>query len=614
MKAKEVRNIFLSFFEKNKGFEHVKVESSSLVPANDRTVLFSIAGMQQFKSYFLGDPSQAQKELGLPRATSVQKCFRVADIDSVGDSTHLTFFEMLGNFSFNDYFKKEAIAFALELITKKFHLDAQTLWVTYFGGDKSKGLPADTETHDLWIQAGIQEDRIVARGSEDNLWGPPGATGPCGPSTEIHCSYPGTHCNAFEDSKLIEIWNIVLMQYEKNSDGTYKELASKNIDTGMGLERISMIIENKQSVFETSLFESIQKAIISDPAFSAHVTDDTKRLRVASDHLRSTVFLLSDNVSFGKKEQQAVLRRIFRKALDQYENKHANLAHVLDAVIKEYHQTYPIIKEKREYILRSMQQEQEMYYAVRDRKVAQYLKKISPHRFVQSQIEPLEGPSARQLSSEEAFTLITTYGFSLEQLKKEGYSFEKNDVLHRMSQHKEKSKQGSEKKFGGHGLDSVNSINISKQERTTITRLHTATHLLHAALRKILGDSVSQQGSDINSERLRFDFSFSRKLTEDEKAHIEKMVNEVIEKDYRVKKEILPLQKALEGGAMAFFREKYPDPVSVYTVFNPETSEIFSCELCGGPHVSSTKEIGKFTIISEKSVSQGTRRIRAKIS
>lgn len=614
MKAKDIREIFLSYFERHRNLKHIRVESSSLVPANDRSVLFSIAGMQQFKPYFLGDPLQANKELGLPRATTVQKCFRVADIDEIGDATHLTFFEMLGNFSFNDYFKKEAIGLALELTTKKFHLDIHELWITYFGGDKEKGLLPDEETRALWIQAGIKPDHLIARDSKDNLWGPPGTTGPCGPSTEIHYPYPGLVSKTFDESKLIEIWNIVFMQFEKNVKGAYTELATKNIDTGMGLERIAMLIEQKQSVFDTSLFEPIQKAILSDPAFSKQVTDDVKRLRIASDHLRSSIFLLSDDVHFGKKEQQAVLRRIFRKALDQYENNHANLENVLSAVIHEYAEIYPALKQKREIILQSMKEEQEMYHAVRDRKVSHYLKKISPHKFIQSQTEPLKGPSERTLTAQEAFTLLTTYGFSLEQLEKEGYFFEKNEVLRLVQAHKEKSKEGSEQKFGGHGLDSVHSEDVPERERTSITRLHTATHLLHAALRKTLGESVAQQGSDINSERLRFDFSFPRKLTEEEKNDVEKKVNSIIQKNYSVKKELLPLKEALGSGAMSFFREKYPDPATVYTVFDPNSLEIFSRELCGGPHVTSTKEIGSFSIISEKSVAQGIRRIKAKIS
>ena len=615
MKAKDVRNEFLTFFEKQKKFPHTLVQSSSLVPANDRSVLFSIAGMQQFKPYFLGDPLVAKKELGQPRATSVQKCFRVTDIDEIGDATHLTFFEMLGNFSFNDYFKDQAISFAVEFLTKKLHLDATDMWVTYFGGDSIHNIPADLEAMELWKKAGIPEERIIARGLEDNFWGPPGATGPCGPSSEIYYPYPDKKLNAFDESSLIEIWNIVFMQYEKSKTGKFSELPTKNIDTGMGLERISVIVEQKPSIFETSIMSSLIEEIQSDPAFSANKeTPIGTRIRIAADHLRSSIFLLSDDVVFGKKEQQAVLRRIFRKALDQYEQRHANLEKVLNAVVKQYRTTYPDLHKKQAHILSQMLEEQEMYHAVRERKVEHYLKKIRPQNSITSQIEPLRGPSSRTLSPQEAFTLLTTYGFSLEQLKNEGYSFDTTEIAKLTQKHKETSKQGSQKKFGGHGLDLVHSAEISAEERKKITRLHTATHLLHAVLRRILGDTVTQQGSDINTERLRFDFSFPRKLTDEEKKQIESSINYAITQNFAITREVVPLQQAIKSGALAFFREKYPDPVTVYSVVDSKTSDVFSRELCGGPHVERTGEIGKLTIVSEKSIAQGIRRIKAILS
>jgi len=615
MKTRDIRSKFLAFFEKQKNLPHARVESSSLVPANDRSVLFSIAGMQQFKPYFLGDPNKAKKDLGLPRATSVQKCFRVVDIDEIGDSSHLTFFEMLGNFSFNDYFKDTAIELALTFITKELHVKKEKLWVTYFDGDNQSDIAPDNETKDLWIKRGIPQERIVPRGSDDNFWGPPGKTGPCGPSTEIYYPYPGKTLSSFDENALIEIWNIVFMQYAKDKKGNYTELQTKNIDTGMGLERIGLIVENKKSVFDTCVFEKINKAIINDPAFSGgEDLPDKKRLRIAADHLRASIFLLSDDVTFGKKEQQAVLRRIFRKALDQYDERNADLSSVLDSIVDEYHSTYTSLKEKRDDILKALLDEQKMYQSVRERKVEDYLKKISPHKDVFSQVENLQGSSERSLSSQEAFSLITTYGFSSDQLKKEGYEFNEKEVNGLMQRHKETSKQGAQKKFGGHGLDSIHSSDIPEEERKKITKLHTATHLLHSALRKVLGDGVSQQGSDINTERLRFDFSFPRKLTDNEKQRVEQLVNDIIKKNYEVKHETMPLQEALDQGALAFFREKYPDPVSVYTVYDPQTSEVFSKELCGGPHVKHTQEIGDFRITSEKSVAQGVRRIKATVS
>jgi len=594
------------------------VPSASLIPVQDSSVLFTVAGMQQFKKYFLGNAAIAKKDYGNQRLTSAQKCFRVADIDQIGDDTHCTFFEMLGNFSIGDYFKTDAIALAWEFVTKELKLSPDRLLVTYFRGERRLGLRADIKSKNTWRNLGVKKERIVPTGMEETFWGPPGATGPCGPSTEIHFyrkseKIPEGVTVTTNPMDFVEIWNIVFMEFEKNTSGEFHELEQKNIDTGMGFERVAAVCEKVPTLFDTTLFRPIINAISSDTAFDKNVPDAKKRIRVVADHLRSSIFLVSENVAFGKKEQQAVLRRIFRKALSQYHQPNANLESVLDAVAETYKDTYPDIKANKKAILQKLKDEQILFHNARERRVEQFVNKIRHQPFLASQSEALQGPSERVLTAEEAFQLHATHGFSYEQLHAEGYAFDQSAVDSKLQEHKEKSKAGAEKKFGGHGLGSIASGVVPEGEKQLITRLHTATHLLHTALRTILGNEVHQEGSDITPERLRFDFTFPRKMSDDEKGQVESFVNGIINKSCSVIREEMRLNDALKSGALAFFREKYPDTVSVYSVIDPETGAAISKELCGGPHVQNTSEIGAFHIQSEKSVAQGIRRIKATI-
>lgn len=612
MTSNEIKKHFIDYFKKHTRFPHTQVDSSSLVPANDPTVLFTTAGMQQFKPYFLGKEQQAKKDFGTNRLTSIQKCFRVSDIDEVGDDTHLTFFEMLGNFSIGDYFKEDAIALAWDFLLHQLHFHKERLWVTYFCGDKTHKIPEDVETKNFWAKLGVDESRIIGLSSESNFWGPPGKTGPCGPSTEIHYDRDPKNKLSWHNSdprRFLEIWNVVFMQYEKKEDGTLLELKQKNIDTGMGLERVASILEDKESVFDISSFKPILHAIREVGTFSkdAH---DIRSVRIIADHLRACTFLIADTVQFGKKGQQAILRRIFRKALDQFIHPQPELLSVISAIVNEYGAWYPELNKKLNHIVAVMKEEWGAYLSLREKRVETYLEKIRKKQS-NDPISQLEGPSERFLSSEEAFLLLTTHGFSQDQLIREGYSFDSDAVNKRMTTHREISKAGAEKKFGGHGLTNITSDEVPESEKKQITKLHTATHLLHAALRRVLGGTVRQEGSDITPERLRFDFQFDRKLTEEEKQKIQLIVNDWISRDCLVIHEVMPLQEALSKGALAFFREKYPNEVSVYSVVDPVSKEIISMELCGGPHVDHAAALGLFSIVSEKSVAKGMRRIKA---
>lgn len=614
MNSNEIKKRFISFFVKQKKLPHIQIESSSLVPANDPTVLFTTAGMQQLKPYFLGDAEGALKDLGSNRLTSIQKCFRVSDIDEVGDDTHLTFFEMLGNFSVGDYFKDDAIRLAWTFLTDELRLPKERLWITYFSGDQQRGIPEDLETKKIWSSLGIPDERIIALPADSNFWGPPGKTGPCGPSTEIHFDTNPEQDVAWHQSsssRFIEIWNVVLMQYEKNDSGKLVELKQKNIDTGMGLERISAILEKKKSVFDISTFESIVKAIKKTQTFQ-HDDHGSRSVRIIADHLRASTFLVADHVPFGKKGQQAVLRRIFRKALDQFDQPSIDFSSIIHAVISEYAEWYPDIKKESDRIMQTLQEEQKGYVELRGKHVEEYVAKIRKHRSPEI-VSDLEGPTERFLSADEVFVLLTTHGFSVDSLQKDGYSFDQVALEKKLEEHRATSKVGAEKKFGGHGLTNIGSDEVPQQEKIEITKLHTSTHLLHAALRKVLGSTVQQEGSDITPERLRFDFRFERKLTDEEKARISALVNDWIARDCVVIREFLSFDEAVAKGALAFFREKYPKEVSVYSVVDQKTREIISMELCGGPHVDHTGMIGHFSLVSEKSVAKGIRRIKAEV-
>jgi len=542
MTSKELRKKFLQFFEK-KG--HKVVPSSSLLPA-DPSVLFTTAGMQQFKPYYLGEKSPYGSNIA-----SCQKCFRTSDIEEVGDNKHLTFLEMLGNFSFGGYFKKEAISAAYELLNSKFKIQNSKLTFTYFKGNKE--VPEDIESKKIWLKLGIPENKIIGMSREDNFWGPTGEEGPCGPTTEIH--FNG-----------VEVWNLVFNEYYQDKNKKLTPLKQKGVDTGMGLERLAMIVQNKNSVYETDLFSPIINEIPSE---------NEKARRIIADHIKSSVFLISEGIFPSNVERGYVLRRILRRAI-RY-GKLLNLSKnflipLAQKVIEIYKDIYPEIKSQETDILTAIQIEEEKFEKTLETGLKE-IKKIP------------------QMTGEKAFFIYETYGFPLELTEEITRVIDREKFFQSLEKHREISRAGVEKKFGGGGEFSP--------------ALHTATHLLHAALRKILGEHIKQMGSDITSQRLRFDFSHPQKMTPEEIKKVEDLVNQKIKEDLEVKKEEMPYEKAIKSGALAFFKEKYPEKVTVYTIGD------FSKEICAGPHIKRTSELGQFKITKEESSGAGVRRIRA---
>ena len=569
----EIRKKFLDFFE-SKG--HKIVSSSSLLPT-DPSVLFTTAGMQQFKPYYTGG-ADAMKDFGSLNTASTQKSMRTSDIDEVGDESHLTFFEMLGNFSFGGYWKELAIAYAHEFLVKELSLKID--YVSVFGG--TKGMPADEESEKIWRT--VQKDIIVKKmGIEDNTWGPTGSEGPCGPTTEIYVNG-------------VEIWNIVFNQFyykgdrgqllQETDSSKFENLKTAGIDTGMGLERLAMVVQKKKNIFETDLFEPIITGLPN------HF--DLRTKRIIADHARAVVFLASEGAVPSNKEQGYVMRRLMRRIM-----AHNISNDIIDSVINTYETEYPELRVRRNEIL-------EIYSA----ELNKFNKTL---RNGLNELKRLE-----KIGAPEAFKLYESFGLPYEVIKDASKDKAKNLTRkafdEEFKKHQEKSRAGAEKKFGGHGLllDTGELKVGNEEELKKATRLHTATHLLHAALRKVLGDEVEQAGSDITAERLRFDFSFSRKLTLEEIQKIEDLANEAVKKDYVVTKEEMAYEDALKSGALAFFKLKYPPKVNVYSIGDPAKSgQVFSKELCGGPHVSHTAEIGKIKITKEEAVSAGVRRIRA---
>jgi len=564
MTSIKLRQEFLNFFEKK---EHKIVPSSSLLPA-DPTVLFTTAGMQQFKPYYLGEKSP----YGL-NVVSCQKCFRTSDIEEVGDQSHLTFIEMLGNFSFGGYFKEEAIKFAYELLISNFQLPISNLKVTVFGGDKE--VSRDEESVKIWDKLGFSENKgnLSFVGREENFWGPTGEEGPCGPTTEIYF-------------KNLELWNLVFNEYYQDRKRSLAPLEQKGVDTGMGLERLAMVVQNKPSVYETDLFEPIIKEIHEQKKYRGLTCVNLRSQRIIADHIKGAVFLISEGIFPSNVEQGYVLRRVLRKAI-RY-GKLLNLPRnflipLAQKVIEIYQDEYREVKSKETDILTVIQNEEEKF----EKTLSQGLK----------QFEKIT--KAGDISGIDAFHLFDTYGFPLElteELAKEkNITVDIKGFQEAFEKHREISRAGVKAKFGG----------IGKEATYEATRLHTATHLLHSALREILGSHVQQMGSDITPQRLRFDFSHSQKMTEEEIKKVEDLVNQKIKEDLEVKKEEVPYEKAIKSGALAFFKEKYPEIVSVYSIDN------FSKEICAGPHLRRTSELGIFKIIKEESCGAGIRRIRA---
>ncbi len=609
MTAKELRKKYLDFF-KEKG--HAVIPSAPLVPENDPTVLFTTAGMHPLVPYLLGE----KHPLGT-RLANVQKCVRTPDIDDVGDNRHLTFFEMLGNWSLGDYFKREAIEWSFEFLTgeKWLGLDPRRLYITVFEGDDDA--PLDQESIKIWrdqfarvgIEAKVAEDkivdfekRIIPLGKDDNWWGPAGVTGPCGPDSEMFYDIApedGPVKGNFKDlsDRLVEIWNDVFMEYNKKSDGTFEKLAQQNVDTGMGLERTLVTLTGKESVFETDVFQPIMRKIEEVSGKKYKEEENKRAMRIIADHLRTATFMIADGVAPSNVERGYILRRLMRRAIRQgktlgIENNFTSK--IAKVVIDEYKEVYPEPGREEKKIIETFNQEEVKFRETLEKGLKKIKEIIAESR------------KNEMISGERAFYLFSTYGFPLELTKEianeHGMAVDEEAYHEEFKKHQELSRTASAGMFKGGLADAGEKA----------ARLHTATHLLLAALRKVLGDHVQQKGSNITAERLRLDFSHGKKMTPEEISEAEKMVNEAISKNIEVKCGEMTLDGAQKAGALGVFGEKYlacrqagGDKVKVYSIYD------FSREICGGPHASRTGELGHFRIMKEESSSAGVRRIKA---
>jgi alanyl-tRNA synthetase len=592
MDANELRSKYIEFF-KSKG--HAQIQGKSLIPDNDPTVLFTTAGMHPLVPYLLGEPHPAGTRL-----TDYQKCIRTGDIDAVGDPSHLTCFEMLGNWSLGDYFKEGAITMSFEFLTdpKWLGIPIEKIGVTVFAGEE--GIPRDDESAAIWKRLGIPEERIRFLPREDNWWGPAGTTGPCGPDTEMFIDTgrpacgpdcgPGCKCG-----KWLEVWNDVFMQYNKTAEGTYEPLARKCVDTGMGIERTVTILNGKKSVYDTEIFAPLIAAVerISGYTYGSDPEKD-KSVRIICDHGRAATFILGDPKAVSPSNVGAgyVLRRLIRRAVRHGRKLGIDrlfLTEIAEAVVEKFAAPYPELADNRSRIMEELQQEEQ--------KFLETLQK-GEHEFEKLLPNLLKDPR-KIISGRLAFKLYDTYGFPIELTEElaaeHGMTINREEFDEAFKKHQELSRAGSEQVFKGgladHGEQAI--------------KYHTATHLLHKALRIVLGDHVAQKGSNITAERMRFDFSHPAPMTPEEIARVEAIVNEQIKRDLPVTMEIMSLEDAKAAGAIALFGEKYESQVKVYTIGD------FSKEVCGGPHVDRTGKLGTFKIQKEQSSSAGVRRIRA---
>lgn len=588
--SKELRELYLDFF-RSKG--HAVIESASLIPENDPTVLFTTAGMHPLVPYLMGE-----KHPEGVRLVDVQKCLRTGDIDEVGDASHCTFFEMLGNWSLGDYFKKESIAFSWEFLTDErwLGIDPDRLYFTCFAGDGDA--PRDTVAHDRWVEMGVDPSHIVYLPKKNNWWGPAGQTGPCGPDTEIFYDTGrpacGPDCKAgCECGKYLEIWNNVFMEYNKVADGVFEPLRQKNVDTGMGLDRTVATLQGVESVYDTDAFTGILAAIAR--LSGRRYGDDagtTRAFRIVADHIRSATFLLGDRrpVTPSNVDQGYILRRLIRRAIRyamQLGIPEGTLHEVAEAVVDQYGDFYHELVEARPAIVSELNKE-EMRFASALKKGMREFDRLR-ERLTDGRID---GPAA--------FHLYDTFGFPIEFTKElaaeNGLTVDEAGFAAAFRAHQEKSHAGAEQRFKGGLADNTEAT----------TALHTATHLLQAGLRKVLEDNtVSQRGSNITAERLRFDFNFPRKVTPEELRRVEAFVNEAIAADVPVQCEEMTVEQAKAAGAIGLFESRYGAKVKVYTVPG------YSKEICGGPHVQHTGELGRFVIKKEEASSAGVRRIKA---
>ncbi len=586
MDAQQMRETYVNFF-KERG--HAYIRSAPLIPENDPTVLFTTAGMHPLVPYLLGEKHPAGNRL-----TDFQKCVRTGDIDEVGDASHLTFFEMLGNWSLGDYFKKESIGWSYEFLTSVLGMDPNQLAVTAFAGEGD--IPRDDETAEIWKSHGMRDDQIYFYGKEDNWWGPAGQTGPCGPDTEIFyddgrpkcgpdCG-PSCHCGKFT-----EIWNNVFMQYFKDAEGKFTPLKQKNVDTGMGLERILRILNGKETVYDTPLFTGIIGKLeeLSGKKYGVDA-DDTKAFRIVADHLRAATFILGDGVTPAKVGQGYILRRLIRRA-SRYMSKlgieEACMQQIAEVVVSEYSKAYPELERNKDFIYTNITAEEEKFRKTLVKGLRRFNEMVS------------ENGDKKVLDGEMVFRLYDTFGFPVELTRElaaeKGLEVDMEDFDKRFKTHQDNSRAGADQQFKGGLADHA----------VETTKLHTATHLLNAALKKVISPDINQKGSNITAERLRFDFNLDRKCTPEELAEVEKIVNDAIKAAIPVVCEEMTYEEAKARNAVGVFTDKYGEMVKVYTIGD------VSCEICGGPHVSNTSELQGFKIKKEESSASGVRRIKA---
>ena len=617
MNANELRDKYLEFF-KSKG--HIIIPSASLVPQDDPSVLFNTAGMQPLVPYLSGQAHPLGKRL-----VNIQKCLRTVDFENIGDNTHHTFFQMLGNWSLGDYFKKEAIAWSFEFLTGKkwLNISLKMLAFTVYEGDKH--VPRDTESYELWKGLGIPAERIAFLG-KDNFW-IAGESGPCGPSTEMfYWTGEGEAPKKFDsnDNRWVEIWNDVFMQYSKGKDSSITPLKQKNVDTGMGFERTLAVLSGKKSAYETDLFQPIIKKM--EQLSGRKYKDAQREMRIVADHVRAAVFILGDgNVNPSNLDRGYVLRRLIRRAVryaKQISLPDNSLATLAELVVRDYGDYYSELKKNRQRIFEELQKEEEKFEKTleqglklfeqitvsfnEDNPTSNFPKNLAKlNKDLENVGKPLREVTEyfdkinKMLTGKGTFLLFQSYGFPLEMTEEladeKGIKVDVEGYLAEFQKHQELSRKGAEQKFKG-GLADLSSETV---------RLHTATHLLNEALRKVIDPKIKQRGSNITPERLRFDFSFDRKLTSEEVKKVEDEVNRVIKKHLPVACKEMTKEQAVKIGAEMEFGQKYPDKVTVYFVGD------YSKEFCGGPHVKNTKEVGKFKIIKEEACSAGVRRIKA---
>ena len=581
MKAIEIRNKYLNFF-KNHG--HVVIPSAPVIPENDPSVLFTTAGMQPLVPYLLGEPHPAGTRL-----TDYQKCVRTNDIDEVGDNRHLTYFEMLGNWSLGDYFKEESIQMSYDFLTKELGIPVEKLSVTCFAGDED--CARDEVTSSCWKKAGIPEERIYYFEKDDNWW-IAGETGPCGPDTEMFYDTGKPKCSpecnpSCGCGKYVEIWNNVFMEFYKDENGKYSKLKQHNVDTGLGLERMTMLLEGKETPFETELF-----APIMDKLVELQKVDNIASRRIVAEHLRSSMMIICDGGRPSNVDRGYILRRLIRRMvrhMNKLQISLDELSTLIDINVENLKEMYPALEANKETIKNVILEEKDKFVKTLEKGEKEFAKEVGQVKEQGENIVP----------GKVVFRLYDTYGFPpevTEELATEnGMKIDKEGFDKLFKEHQEKSRAGSEQKFKG-GLASTGEME---------TKYHTATHLLNAALKQVLGSHVHQRGSNITAERMRFDFSHPAKMTDEEKQKTEDLVNEWITEAIPVEHLEMKKDDAIKMGAEAMFIEKYGDIVSVYKIGD------VSIELCGGPHVSNTSELGHFKIKKEESSSSGIRRIKA---